>query len=76
MCADEVNARVAWLSPSVFPALFRSRLEDLRERLADLKGHARPPLGDILAKLADAGLELEGLPNAHGVVITDADIPF
>ena len=39
---------------------YRRYLADLRERLAKLEGHCCPPLGDILAKLAEAGLEIEG----------------
>jgi hypothetical protein len=39
-----------------------------------------PPLADILSKLADAGLELTvdgpAVTNAHGVIVTDDDIPF
>jgi len=38
---------------------YRGYLADLRKRLADLEGHSCPPLGDILAKLADAGLEID-----------------
>ena len=38
---------------------YRRYLADLRERLGHLEGYSCPPLGDILAKLADAGLEIE-----------------
>jgi hypothetical protein len=38
---------------------YRTYLADLRERLANLEGYSCPPLSDILAKLADAGLEIE-----------------
>jgi hypothetical protein len=38
---------------------FRAYLTDLRWRLEHPGGHAAPPLPDILAKLAEAGLELQ-----------------
>lgn len=73
---------------------FRAYLADLGWRVKHPDTYASPPLADILAKLADAGLELkimaesqESKPtkstkvaepeiNAHGVEITDDDIPF
>lgn len=38
---------------------YRAYLADLRERLAKPHGYSSPPLADILAKLADAGLQIE-----------------
>ena len=38
---------------------YRTYLADLRERLAKPDGHSCPSLADILAKLADAGLQIE-----------------
>jgi hypothetical protein len=38
---------------------FRDYLRDLSWRLGHPQGYHSPPLADILAKLADAGLELE-----------------
>ena len=59
---------------------YRSRLADLSGRMAEPMTHSCPPLDDILSKLSDAGLELRidapVVPNAHGVVITDDDVPF
>lgn len=59
---------------------FRAYLRDLAVRMAKPESYAAPPLADIVGKLADAGLELSldapAAPNAHGVVITDDDIPF
>ncbi len=37
---------------------FRAYLRDLNARLEKPEGYTAPPLADILAKLADAGLEL------------------
>jgi len=37
---------------------YRAYLADLRERMAKPDGYSCPPLAEILAKLADAGLEL------------------
>jgi hypothetical protein len=42
---------------------YRAYLRDLRWRVEHPDGRAAPPLPTILAKLADAGLELE-LSNA------------
>ncbi|HUZ47714.1 MAG TPA: hypothetical protein VMW54_13845 [Terriglobia bacterium] len=60
---------------------FRAYLRDLKWRLEHPDGYAAPPLTDILSKLADAGLELKiGKPgafiNAHGLDVSDDDIPF
>jgi hypothetical protein len=48
---------------------FRAYLRDLRWRVEHPHGYAAPPLADILAKLADAGLELRivspDVPNAQ-----------
>jgi hypothetical protein len=46
---------------------YRAYLADLRHRLANPKGYSCPPLKDILAKLADAGLELaaDAVSNSH-----------
>jgi hypothetical protein len=38
---------------------YRHYLADLRERLANPEGYSCPPLRDILAKLAEAGLEID-----------------
>lgn len=38
---------------------YRAYLADLQERLAKPEGYSCPPLGDILAKLGDAGLEIK-----------------
>ncbi len=38
---------------------YRAYLADLRERVLKPEGYSCPPLADILAKLAEAGLELE-----------------
>jgi len=44
---------------------YRAYLRDLAVRLEKPKSHACPPLADILAKLADAGLELRAeIPTA------------
>ena len=49
---------------------YRSYLADLSRRLEKPEGYDCPPLKDILAKLADAGLELQiDAPNAHGVIV-------
>jgi hypothetical protein len=46
---------------------YRAYLRDLAVRLEKPKSHACPPLADILAKLADAGLELRvEIPTASG----------
>ena len=60
---------------------FRAYLRDLRWRFEHPEGYAAPPLTDILSKLADAGLELKiGVPgafiNAHGLEVSDDDLPF
>lgn len=60
---------------------FRAYLRDLNTRLENPEGYHCPPLADILAKLADAGLELEvekpgAFVNAHGLLVTDDDLPF
>ena len=59
---------------------FRAYLRDLAWRMEHPRSYAAAPLPEILAKLADAGLELRiqppGVPNVHGVVTTDEDIPF
>lgn len=48
---------------------FRACLKDLAWRLEHPDGYAAPPLADVLAKLAEAGLELSidapAVPNAH-----------
>jgi len=59
----------------------RAYLADLGIRLNGPGLYCAPPLTDILSKLADVGLELQieeapGVANAHGVVITDDDLPF
>lgn len=47
---------------------FRAYLRDLRWRLEHPEGYAAQALPDILAKLADAGLELKvKIPTASGV---------
>lgn len=45
---------------------YRAYLRDLAVRLEKPNGYGSPPLADILAKLADAGLELtvDAVPNA------------
>jgi hypothetical protein len=47
---------------------FRAHLRDLKARLEKPEGYHCPLLVDILAKLADAGLELQigEIVNAHG----------
>ncbi len=59
---------------------FRAYLRDLKARLEKPEGYAAPPLADILAKLADAGLELQvekpgAFVNAHGLLVSDSDLP-
>lgn len=59
----------------------RAYLGDLESRLERPGQYFVPPLPEILSKLADVGLELKiedepRVPNAHGVVITDDDLPF
>jgi hypothetical protein len=59
----------------------RACLGDLESRLENPDQYSAPPLPEILSKLADVGLELKiedaaGVPNAHGLVITDDDLPF
>ncbi len=60
---------------------FRAYLRDLNWRMAEPQGYHVPPLTDILAKLADAGLELQlekpgAFVNAHGLEVSDDDVPF
>ncbi len=60
---------------------YRAYLADLARRLEKPEGHHCPPLADILAKLADAGLELQVVKsgtfvNAPGVEASDKDVPF
>ena len=46
-------------------AFYRAYLSDLAWRLEHPDGHAAPPLADILAKLADAGLTLTADGGCH-----------
>jgi len=60
---------------------FWSYLKDLHLRIEQQDGYAAPPLADILTKLADAGLELKvekpgAFVNAHGLEVSDDDLPF
>ncbi len=59
---------------------YRAYLADLSRRLAKPEGYHCPPLADILAKLAEAGLELQvekpgAFVNASGPLVTDDDLP-
>jgi hypothetical protein len=60
---------------------YRRYLADLARRLERPEGYQCPPLADILAKLADAGLELQvekpgAFVNPHGLLVDNDDLPF